>query len=688
MANIELTQLKGIGPSIVEKLNLFGILNLRDLCFHLPYGYQDRTKITNIINLNPGDEKLIKVKIISQQSMYRPRKMMVLKSGDSTNQINIRFFYFHPNQTKQLKSGIELLCYGKVSLSRYGLEMIHPEYEVISKDHKTIQKNLTPVYRVPKGIGQKKIRTFIRAAIQKLNFEEDFLNIEKYDSSLKMNVMDALNIIHNPPADTNINDILPGGSHPARVRLLKEEMIAFQAGMAFLKQKQKRHHSFPLKHKGAWTKELRNNFPFKLTSAQSRVINEIKEDISKEVPMMRLVQGDVGSGKTVVSALAAAMTLDSSFQVAFMAPTTLLAEQHLLSFKSFFGAKSDKIALLTGSTSRNTRKKILADIAGMKINLIIGTHALFQKGVDFPNLALIIIDEQHRFGVNQRLALRNKNNSQDSAAPHQLTLTATPIPRTLSMSVYANMDVSVIDELPPGRKPIRTSCLPLSGKAKLIERILNASKNGSKAYWICPLIEESENLDLNAVMETYEDLSDYFGEDEVGCLHGKLSPSEKQKQIESFKNSEISVLVSTTVVEVGLDIPDADIMVIENAERFGLAQLHQLRGRIGRGTTESFCILLHKDKLGDISSQRLDVLVETQDGFKIAEKDLEIRGPGEIMGAQQTGVIPMKYTNLVRDHKYLMGTKKVAESICEKDPELANQLIDRWISGSITFADA
>ena len=687
MANIELTQLKGIGPSIVEKLNLIGIFNLRDLCFHLPFGYQDRTKISNISDLQPGDEKLIKVKILSVQAVYIPRKMLVLKSADLHSNINIRFFYFHPSQTKQLKAGSELLCYGKVSLSRYGLEMIHPEYEVISNDHVLKDTKLTPVYRVPKGIGQKKIRGFIQSAISKLNFEEDFLDLEKYDASLNMKIIDALVIIHHPEAGIDIDEILPGGSHPARVRLLKEEMIAFQAGMAFLKSKQKRHHAFSLSKENAWTAEVKSNFPFELTNAQAKVVSEIKEDLAQEVPMMRLVQGDVGSGKTVVGALAAALALDSSFQVAFMAPTTLLAEQHFLSLKSFFNKQTAKVALLTGSTSASQRKKILQNLKDSKIKLLVGTHALFQKSVEFSNLALIIIDEQHRFGVNQRLALRKKNDSEKSA-PHQLTLTATPIPRTLSMSVYANMDVSVIDELPPGRKPIQTSCLSLSGKEKLIERISAAIKNGSKVYWICPLIEESEKIDLNAVMETYEDLSEHFGQDKVGCLHGKLSAAKKQEQVQAFKDSKTSILVSTTVVEVGVDIPDADIMVIENAERFGLAQLHQLRGRIGRGTKESFCVLLHKDKIQDISSQRLQVLVDSQDGFKIAEEDLVIRGPGEIMGAQQTGIVPMKYTNLVRDSQYLMETKKIAELICNEDPDLANQLIERWISGSIAFADA
>ena len=328
MANIELTQLKGIGPSIVEKLNLIGIFNLRDLCFHLPFGYQDRTKISNISDLQPGDEKLVRVKVISSQAIYRPRKMMVLKSADSYSNINIRFFYFHPAQTKQLKAGTELLCYGKVSLSRYGLEMIHPEYEVISNDHELKDKKLTPVYRVPKGIGQKKIRGFIQAAISKLNFEEDFLDVEKYDASLNMKIIDALEIIHNPEADIDIDEMLPGGSHPARVRLLKEEMIAFQAGMAFLKRKQKRHRSFPLSKENEWTAEVQSNFPFELTGAQARVVSEIKEDLSQAVPMMRLVQGDVGSGKTVVAAASAAIAISNNVQIALMAPTELLAEQH------------------------------------------------------------------------------------------------------------------------------------------------------------------------------------------------------------------------------------------------------------------------------------------------------------------------------------------------------------------------
>ena len=594
MANIELKQLKGIGPSIVEKLNSYGIFNLRDLCFHLPSGYQDRTRVTQVTDLESGDERLIKVNVISSQSLYRPRKMMILKCTDGSCPINIRFFYFHPSQARQLKAGAEIICFGKVSLSRYGLEMIHPEYELIQPNHAPEQETLTPMYRVPKGVGQKKIRNFILAAMQRLDFEDDFLDIEKYDSSLNMNILDALKIIHNPTPATNIDDILPGGSHPARVRLLKEEMIAFQAGMTFLKRKQKRHHAVPLITEGSWSDEVKDNFPFALTKAQERVVAEVKEDISQEVPMMRLVQGDVGSGKTIVAALAAALAIDSSFQVAFMAPTTLLAEQHFVSLKSFFGKEASKVALLTGSTSVKARKKLLQDIEDQSVSLVVGTHALFQKGVSFPNLALIIIDEQHRFGVNQRLALRKKNDSETSA-PHQLTLTATPIPRTLSMSVYANMDVSIIDELPPGRKPIQTSCLPLSGKTKLIERILAATKNGSKAYWICPLIEESENLDLNAVMETYEDLKEYFSEGRVGCLHGKLSSKEKQRQVQQFKDSETSVLVSTTVVEVGVDIPDADIMVIENAERFGLAQLHQLRGRIGRGSKVRLAIFPLKD---------------------------------------------------------------------------------------------
>ena len=402
---------------------------------------------------------------------------------------------------------------------------------------------------------------------------------------------------------------------------------------------------------------------------------------------MRLVQGDVGSGKTAVAVLAATKALDSNFQAAFMAPTTLLAQQHFENIKNFFPNHIDEIELLTSGLTKSVRKKILEKIKLGKIKFIVGTHAIFQADVEYCNLALAIIDEQHRFGVNQRLALIKKTENQN-IHPHQLTLTATPIPRTLSMSIYANMDVSVIDEMPPGRQPIITSMLSMQSKENLISRTREAISKDSLIYWICPLVEESETLDLSSVTQTHEILCDEFGEDKVGLVHGKLSKDSKNEEIDKFRDGKTKILVSTTVIEVGVDVPDADIMIIENAERFGLAQLHQLRGRVGRGSKQSYCILLHKDKLNEVSSERLDVLCQTQDGFKIAEKDLEIRGPGEIMGAQQTGIVPFKYANLIRDSRYLEETKLIAEKIFNEDRQLANKLIKRWVSGSMAYADA
>ena len=502
-----------------------------------------------------------------------------------------------------------------------------------------------------------------------------------------MSIKDALEIIHNPNADIPIDDLIPGGTHPARVKLLKEELIAFQTGMVSLRSKMKTSKAEPCIKNGSWRKDFLSMFPYELTAAQSRVESEINKDLIESEPMMRLVQGDVGSGKTAVAVLAATKALDSNFQAAFMAPTTLLAQQHFENIKNFFPNHIDEIELLTSGLTKSVRKKILEKIKLGKIKFIVGTHAIFQADVEYCNLALAIIDEQHRFGVNQRLALIKKTENQN-IHPHQLTLTATPIPRTLSMSIYANMDVSVIDEMPPGRQPIITSMLSMQSKENLISRTREAISKDSLIYWICPLVEESETLDLSSVTQTHEILCDEFGEDKVGLVHGKLSKDSKNEEIDKFRDGKTKILVSTTVIEVGVDVPDADIMIIENAERFGLAQLHQLRGRVGRGSKQSYCILLHKDKLNEVSSERLDVLCQTQDGFKIAEKDLEIRGPGEIMGAQQTGIVPFKYANLIRDSRYLEETKLIAEKIFNEDRQLANKLIKRWVSGSMAYADA
>ena len=686
MANSELQKLNGVGAATISQLNSLGLFTIQDLCFHLPNTYQNKTKVTPISNLDIGEEALIEGEVVSVQAIYRPRKMLVAKISDGYSYLNLRLFYFHPNQTRQFQKGLSIRCYGKTSLSKYGLEMIHPDYEINQK-LPPLQKTLNPTYRICKGISQNKIKKFIQEAIKVYDFEDEAINLNHYGDDNALSIKDALEIIHNPSADIPIDDLIPGGTHPARVKLLKEELIAFQTGMVSLRSKMKTSKAEPCIENGSWREDFLSMFPYDLTAAQSRVESEINKDLIKSEPMMRLVQGDVGSGKTAVAVLAATKALDSNFQAAFMAPTTLLAQQHFENIKNFFPNHIDEIELLTSGLTKSVRKKILEKIKLGKIKFIVGTHAIFQADVEYCNLALAIIDEQHRFGVNQRLALIKKTENQN-IHPHQLTLTATPIPRTLSMSIYANMDVSVIDEMPPGRQPIITSMLSMQSKENLISRTREAISKDSLIYWICPLVEESETLDLSSVTQTHEILCDEFGEDKVGLVHGKLSKDSKNEEIDKFRDGKTKILVSTTVIEVGVDVPDADIMIIENAERFGLAQLHQLRGRVGRGSKQSYCILLHKDKLNEVSSERLDVLCQTQDGFKIAEKDLEIRGPGEIMGAQQTGIVPFKYANLIRDSRYLEETKLIAEKIFNEDRQLANKLIKRWVSGSMAYADA
>ena len=686
MANFDLENISGVGPSIKNKLNSIGIFNSRDLCFHLPVNYQDRTKVVQLANAEVGKEIFIECKIASCQILYRPRKMMIIKASDSSRSILIRFFYFNPGQAKQFRAKKVIRFYGALRLGAYGLEMIHPEYQIIDDSDMPTEQCLTAVYRTTKGLSQNQLRKFIKTSISSYDGSDE-IDLKKYGLVSKLSLIDALDNIHFPDKKIVIDDIAPGGQHPARQRLIKEEMIAFQVGMASLKDRQEHLQAIALSTQGGWYKSVMRNFPYELTGAQKRVVDEIGIDIAKTAPMMRLVQGDVGSGKTIVAAISAAQSIDNNAQAAFMAPTTLLAEQHYINLKNYFPDYKESIALLTGSTKAKEKEKIKNGLSSGSIRLVIGTHALFQDDVSFLLLGLIIIDEQHRFGVNQRLSLRSKN-IETAFIPHQLTLTATPIPRTMAMSVYANMDISIIDELPPGRLPIQTTSLGMKKKEQLISRIEQACLKGSQVYWVCALIEESELMNANPVEETYEQIIKQIPSITCSFLHGKMKADEKLNTINEFKNGKTQIMVSTTVIEVGVDVPDADIMIIENAERFGLAQLHQLRGRIGRGTKQSHCILLHNESVGEIAHQRMDILKESTDGFYIAEKDLMIRGPGEIMGSQQTGVIPFKYTDLMRDSDYLEETRMIADKIYKEDKKNSEKLIQRWLSGSIDFADA
>ena len=684
--NKQLTELPGVGPATLNNLHALGIFSIEDLCFHLPYSYQDRSIFTSIENLTEGEEHVVRGRVVSVQTIYRPRKMMVIKINDGSGFLNLRFFYFHPSQAKEFVKDINVISFGKISLSKYGYELIHPEYSF--DENNIIEKDfLVPTYRITKGISQKKIRAFIHNALEHYDFTEAGEDLKRYDPAFAMDLKSALTTIHLPAIDESLPELLPGGSHPARVRLMKEEMVAFQCGMIAIKEKKHKQTAYKCTNEESWTKGVLRNFPFDLTNAQNRVLQEISQDLTKNIPMLRLVQGDVGSGKTMIALLACCRAIDSGTQAVMMAPTTILAEQHFLSIKALLQDNEDHIALLTGSTTARERKIILKKLADGDIKLLIGTHAVFQSDIVFKKLGLVVIDEQHRFGVNQRLSLVKKQN-ENNKAPHQLTLTATPIPRTLAMSIYAHMDVSVVDELPPGRSPVITSLLSKQKTSELSQRVSDAIKNGSKIYWVCPLIEESETLDLSNVEEREKELAEFLPKSIITKLHGRMKPAEKISAMEKFKTGQTKVLVSTTVIEVGVDVKDADIMIIENAERFGLAQLHQLRGRVGRGEKQSYCILLHKDNLHPDSKQRLEVLKNHTDGFKVAEEDLKIRGPGEILGSQQTGIVPLKYTNLIRDSRFLESTKNIAENLTKENPATAENLVKRWLSGSIGYAEA
>ena len=684
--NKQLTELPGIGPATLQNLNALGVTSLEDLCFHLPYAYQDRSSITNLADITEGEERVVSGQIVSVQTMYKPKKMMVVKIKDESGFLNLRFFYFHPAQARSFIKDKTVSAFGKVTVSKYGYELIHPEYSFDAND--LVERDfLVPTYRVTKGISQKKLRAFIKTAIDNYDFSESGNELTKFDKDFALDLKTALMTIHLPSIRESLEELLPGGLHPARIRLMKEEMVAFQCGMLAIKEKKHKQSAYKCSNDALWTTSIFNNLPFKLTNAQIRVLHEIHQDLEKDLPMMRLVQGDVGSGKTMIALLGCCRAIDSGSQAVVMAPTTILAEQHHLSITQLLHNNAEEIALLTGSTPSQERKKILKKLTEGEIKLLIGTHAVFQSDVVFKRLGLVVIDEQHRFGVNQRLSLVQKQN-QINKAPHQLTLTATPIPRTLAMSIYAHMDVSVVDELPPGRSPIITTLLAKQNIDQLLKRVTSAVNADSKIYWVCPLIEESETLDLTNVEEREKELLNHLPQSMIAKLHGKMKPAQKIAAMESFKSGESKILISTTVIEVGVDVKDADIMIIENAERFGLAQLHQLRGRVGRGNKQSYCILLHKDNLKEESKHRLEVLKNFTDGFRVAEEDLKIRGPGEILGAQQTGIVPLKYTNLIRDSRFLESTKKIAESLIQQKPQVAENLIKRWLAGSIGYAEA
>ena len=680
--------LRGVGVHIAEKLSRLGITTIRDLLFHLPVRYLDRTRLTPIGALMPGINTLVEGKVEITQVKFGKRRSLLCRISDGTGALTLRFFYFSKSQQNRLVTGTLLRCYGSCRHGAQTLEMIHPEYQVLQPDRNVpVEETLTPVYPATGGLQQRTLRKLVSQALDILDkpgselaelFPEQFLSRFNLPD-----LRDAIRFVHNPPPDV-ITDELVQGIHPAQQRLAFEELLARYLCLQQLRKKTREHRAVSLASDGELENSFLQRLPFSLTAAQKHAAAIIREDLEKDSPMLRLLQGDVGSGKTVVAVLAGLQAIAAGYQVAFMAPTELLAEQHFDNLQNWLQGLPVSVICLTGKLSRSQRAEHLQKISEDTACIVAGTHALFQQGVEFHRLRLVIIDEQHRFGVHQRLALLEKCRDRD-ISPHQLIMTATPIPRTLAMTLYADLDLTVIDEMPPGRLPVNTVVIATDKRDDVIERIRNACAGNRQVYWVCTLIEESESLQAEAAIATFDYLAEKLREFTIGLIHGRLKSREKETIMRSFKEGRIQLLVATTVIEVGVDVPNASLMVIENAERLGLFQLHQLRGRIGRGSRKSDCVLLYQPPLGELARTRLDTMRSTNNGFEIAQKDLEIRGPGEFMGTRQTGITELRIADLMRDAGLLPDVHKAARIMTEQYPDRIPQLVDRWLGPGTDF---
>jgi len=653
-----------------------------DPLFLLPARYEDRTRVTPIGALQNGARAVIEGEVQIADVIYRRRRALLVRISDGSGFLNLRFFYFSRAQQEGLVRGTQLRCIGEVRRGPQGLEMIHPEYRRIAVQPEPLEDRLTPIYPLTEGITQGRVRMAANKALAKLaaNPAQDLLPEDVVKRLHLPTLREALEFVHHPPVGTSLAE-LAAGRHPAQRRLAFEELLAHQLSLQQLKQRIQSEPAEALHDRTGLAARFVAELPFALTGAQRRVLTDVERDLARDVPMVRLVQGDVGCGKTVVAAAAAARAVGSGRQAALMAPTELLAEQHWRSFDKWFRPLGLTVALLSGSQPARTRRSALEAVANGEVHIAVGTHALFQEGVQFHDLALAIVDEQHRFGVQQRLQLKEKGR-RGAHAPHQLIMTATPIPRTLAMTAYADLDVSVIDELPPGRTPIRTVVLAEERRAEVVERIHAACREGRQAYWVCTLIEESEELRAQAAEETASQLAEALPGIRIGLVHGRMPPKAKEKAMHDFKDGRTQLLVATTVIEVGVDVPNASLMVIENAERMGLAQLHQLRGRVGRGTQESSCVLLYRAPLSQMARERLAAIRDSNDGFEIARKDLELRGPGELLGTRQTGLAALRVADLIRDADLLPKVRDVAEHLLRDNDSIIAPLRDRWIGGA------
>ena len=691
--DVPVSNLKGAGVQTVKRLEKLGIRSVQDLLFHLPSRYEDRTKIHAIGTLVPGQHVLVEGRIEQTQVITRNRGSLICRIDDGTGALYLRFFHFSSRQRTMLEKGLLLRCFGEVRSGFFELEMIHPEYKTINANERgQVAQSYTPVYPLTEGVHQRSLRKLIEQAIERLqnqNSGRESLKDWVPDSILSSlnfpKLKDALIGVHKP-ATTHDIESLSSGTHSGQQRLAFEELLAHHLSLSRVRQSLKNQSAAVFQKGQNVVLDFIESLPFRLTLAQQRVIGEIEKDLETGRPMMRLLQGDVGSGKTVVAAYSILMAIGSQYQGAIMTPTGLLAEQHFDSFRQWFESMGIQVVLLTGKDKGKARKEKLHKISQGLAGVVIGTHALFQEDVNFLRLGLVVIDEQHRFGVHQRLAFRQKGARNDFF-PHQLVMTATPIPRTLAMLRFADLDISVIDELPLGRKPVKTSIIAADRRGEVIERIMAWAKSGRQVYWVCTLIEESEALEVEAAENTLELLEKSLPELTIVLIHGRMKPSEKEDIMSAFKSGKIDMLVATTVIEVGVDIPNAGLMVIENAERLGLFQLHQLRGRVGRGLEESYCVLMYKSPLARNARNRLSTIRETTDGFKIAEKDLELRGPGEVLGTRQTGQLQMHVADLVRDRDLISKVKAAADIVIKDYPDRIQPLVARWLSDSSRYAE-
>ncbi|WP_064746599.1 ATP-dependent DNA helicase RecG [Lysobacter antibioticus] len=689
-----LPRMPGVGPAVAEKLAARGLLTLQDFWLQLPRQYEDRTQLTPIRRLQPGSAAQVEGRVEAVERGFRYRPMLRVAVGDDSHgTVVLRFFHFRAAQVAQFRVGARVRLYGTPKPGQHGLEIVHPSYRILDDAAEVeLGQSLDPVYPAIEGIGPATLRKLIGFALDRL---PDDAALELLPGELRRRLKlptlrEALLTVHRPPVDADVAALIEG-RHPAQRRLALEELLAHHLSLRRQRISQQAHRARPLKQLPL-AERLRKSLPFKLTAAQRRVFDEIRADLAKPSPMLRLVQGDVGSGKTVVAALAAMLAVQHGRQAALMAPTELLAEQHLNNLRRWLEPLGVRVAWLAGKVTGRARKNVLAQVAAGEAQVVVGTHALMQEGVAFQDLALAIVDEQHRFGVHQRLALRDKGAGgsvgDDAIVPHQLVMTATPIPRTLAMTAYADLDVSAIDELPPGRTPVQTVALSEERRPELVQRIRNACAEGRQAYWVCTLIDESDEVVAQAAQSTFEELSRQLAPLRVGLVHGRMKPKEKQAVMQAFKDGALDLLVATTVIEVGVDVPNASLMIVENAERLGLAQLHQLRGRVGRGSAASTCVLLYRSPLSGLARQRLETMRQTHDGFVIAEKDLELRGPGELLGTRQTGLAGFRVADLARDADLLPLVQELGEKLLAQSPEQAERIVARWVGGAARYASA